>query len=118
MEYHTKGNEICSDQVKLNYWKGNYIKIDEALQQINWPQVFDGKSADEMWISFETAVFELVDVYVPIKQDRRKKKGKWLSRATRKKMKKETKRGRNIDGTNQEEILRHIEGSEMRQTIG
>jgi hypothetical protein len=41
-----------------------------------------------MWISFETAVFELVDVYVPIKQDRRKKKGKWLSRATRKKMKK------------------------------
>ena len=47
----------------------------------------EGRSVNEMWTDFKTTVLDLTTKYVPLKEDRRKKKRKWLSRGTIKKMK-------------------------------
>jgi hypothetical protein len=77
---------INSEQVKLNYWKGNYREINAALEKIDWTQMFEGRLVEEMWTLFKRAVLEQVALHVPVKEQRRKKKGKWLSRETIKRM--------------------------------
>lgn len=79
--------DINSEQVKLNYWKGNYREINAALEKIDWTQMFEGRLVEEMWTLFKRAVLEQVALHVPVKEQRRKKKGKWLSRETIKRMK-------------------------------
>jgi hypothetical protein len=95
-----------SQQAKLNYWKGNYREITSALQQINWKKSMERRSVNEMWTDFKTTVLDLTAQYVPLKEDRRKRKGKWLSRGTIKKMKDRDKAWRKYrqysSGTNYE----------------
>ena len=45
------------------------------------------KSVNEMWLTFRKVIHDLIDLYVPLKEEARKKKGKWLSKATITKMK-------------------------------
>ena len=71
----------------MNYWKGNYREINAALEKIDWTWTFEGRSVEEMWTLFSKAVLEQVALHVPVKEQRRKKKGKWLSRETIKRMK-------------------------------
>src|SRR5664279_3243905 len=78
-------------QDKLNFWKGNYKEIAVVLQQTNWKEFMEGKSVNEMWSDFKEVILNLTNQYVPLKDDRRKKKGKWLSRSTIKKMKERDK---------------------------
>ena len=47
----------------------------------------EGRSVNEMWTDFKTTVLDLTTQYVPLKEVRRKEKGKWLSRGTIKKLK-------------------------------
>lgn len=79
--------EIIRQHERLNYWKGDYVEISAELKRVKWNELMIGKSVDEMWTCFKTIIIDLTTRYVPIKDDRRKKKGRWLSRKTIKKMK-------------------------------
>jgi len=108
--------DCSSQQLKLNYWKGNYGEINKVLEELDWEQTFDSKSVEEMWLVFKSLLLNLVEHNVPIKDDRRKRKGKWLTKPTIKKMK-EIRPGKTIEDSHQVEILKYIESSEMKPTV-
>ena len=71
-----KAKDRDSRQAQLNNWNGNYSEIAAALPQIDWTKAMEGRSVNEMWTDFKTTVLDLTTQYVPLKEDRRKKKGK------------------------------------------
>ena len=48
------------------YSKGNYVKINEELDQINWDEEFGSKSIHECWIILKAKLEELVNKYIPM----------------------------------------------------
>ena len=50
------------------YQKGDYAKIKEELNQINWAEKFEGKTANDCWIIFRDILSSLVDKYIPMSQ--------------------------------------------------
>jgi len=59
------------------------------LREVDWFDVFLGKSANEMWNYFKEVVTTLMDAYIPLKSAKfRKKKGHWLKATTVKMIKK------------------------------
>jgi len=83
--------EMTSNQLKRNFWKGNYDEISSGIRIIDWKKLLEGKSVNDMWLTFREVLHDLIDLHVPLKEEVRKKKGKWLSRATIKKMKERNK---------------------------
>jgi hypothetical protein len=82
-----KAKETVGQHARLNFWKGNYMEMSTEVKQIKWKELMEGKTVNEMWHCFRSIILNLTSRYVPLKDDRRKKKGKWLSRKTIKKMK-------------------------------
>ena len=52
------------------YQKGNYDKIIEELNLVNWGEEFEGKTVHECWIIFKTKLIELVEKYIPMSTPR------------------------------------------------
>ena len=48
------------------YHKGDYIKINEELERINWEEKYEGKSVQECWEIFKSILVKLVETYVPM----------------------------------------------------
>ena len=79
--------QMHSCQEKLNFWKGDYAKINEALSNIDWKVIFCNQSVEEMWTSFKEIILRLTKLYVPIKKERKPRKNDWISKPTIKQMK-------------------------------
>ena len=72
------------------------------------------KSVNEMWLTFRKVIHDLIDLHVPLKEETRKKKGKWLSKATIKKMKERHKAWKTYrQFPSEKKTLRHTEVLEM-----
>jgi len=76
-----------SSQEKLNFWKCDCVKINEALSIIDWKAIFCNKSVEEMWTSFKEIILRLTKLHVPVKKDRKPRTNNWISKATIKQMK-------------------------------
>ena len=50
------------------YQKGDYAKINEELNLINWAEKFENKTTNECWIIFRDILSSLVDRYIPMSQ--------------------------------------------------
>jgi len=75
--------ELNSHLKKYNYWKDDYRAIAQHLGDVDWFDVFLGKSANEMWSYFKEVVTTLMDGYIPLKSAKFcKKKGHWLKSTT------------------------------------
>ena len=48
------------------YQKGDYKKINEELDQINWDENFENKSVQECWNIFKGIQISLVEKYIPM----------------------------------------------------
>ena len=48
------------------YHKGDYNRIIEELELINWDEKFEGKSTQECWDIFKAILVKLVETYVPM----------------------------------------------------
>jgi hypothetical protein len=86
--------ETQSTVTKLNYHKGNYIGLREALSGTNWDIAFDKcSSVNEMWDTFTNLLGEAVSTHVPQckGQAARKPKPVWLNRDALSKTKKKKK---------------------------
>jgi len=78
---------IESKQEKFNYHKGDYVKISNHLQTINWKERWEGRTVSEIWTDFTKTLRELVTLHVPRKTEG-KRKVKRLSKQIRRKIKK------------------------------
>jgi len=76
---------------KLNYWKGDYEKIRQGLQAINWETELYGKDVTSMWITFRDRVLALVHDHIPTKKAKRKRKSEWMTSHTLKLIKQRAK---------------------------
>ncbi|WAR21988.1 YWV1-like protein [Mya arenaria] len=76
---HNETNE------RFQYYKGNYEKIREDLSSVNWDNLMEGKSVNEMWIVFRDTLCDSVDKHVPKKKSSIKKCNSplWLDRNTK-----------------------------------
>ena len=48
------------------YQKGDYVKINEEINKVNWDTKFANKTVNECWIIFKGILEELVDKYIPM----------------------------------------------------
>ena len=60
-------------QIKLNYWKGNFVAINKKLAERGWKSEFQGKDVEEMWNKFQSVLLQLVQKHVPVKKPVKKK---------------------------------------------
>jgi len=58
------------------------------LQAVNWKEQFDVKSVEDMWIYLKSELWKQIVEHIPLKVDRKPKKKDYISRATKKHMKK------------------------------
>ena len=89
--YQTHCEDTC---LKYNYWKGNYAKIKEELQAVDWDKAFLMMSMEESWAYFRDAVTQLTQTYVPLKratENKARKKHEWMTKTTIKVLKKRNK---------------------------
>ena len=66
---------------KLDWFRGDYDELAEQLQEVDWLFLFDGMSTDDCFVVFLEMLWELIPLYIPLKQPSRA--GKWLTRAPR-----------------------------------
>jgi len=90
-ELQLEAKELVSRLKKLNYFKGNYVEIGAAIMRVDWAWQFGDGTVNEMWECFKEVLLDLVHKYVPLKEDKRKKEGRWLSKETIKRMKERKK---------------------------
>ena len=83
-----KMSEIDSKLTKRNFWKGDYNKMIKNLQAVNWKEQFDGKSVEDMWIYLKSELLKQIEEHIPLRVDRKPRKKDYISRATKKHMKK------------------------------
>ena len=78
-----------SQQPKLNYCKGNYEAITGRLFSVDWKASLQNMTTNQMWITFRGVLDTLIEEYIPLKTEFRKRKGQslWISGATIKTMK-------------------------------
>jgi len=58
---------------KLNYWKGDYHKMNKILDNINWQEILDVSTVEQKWNIFKSTIHQLVSQYVPLKNHTRKR---------------------------------------------
>ena len=77
-----KTQKTTNSKLKRDFWKGDYVTINEEIKRINWVDIFGGKSTDDNWMTFRDKLLLLVDRYVPFKAAFKKKKISSLSKNT------------------------------------
>jgi len=89
-EYITQPFKVASsNELKFNFWKGDYDSINQELSQLDWNASFEGKSVEEMWTIFRTTLMKLCSVHVPCRGTAKPcAKNDWISKATLKLIKK------------------------------
>ena len=58
----------CSPQVKVLKWrKANYNNIRQELKNVDWGQMFEGKSTYSMWEAFKCKLIGIQDQHIPVR---------------------------------------------------
>jgi len=67
---------------KLNFWRGNYVAINEALKKVNWELEFAGLQAEGMWQVFRNTLLRLINDFVPCRTEKKRGRNRWISKST------------------------------------
>ena len=71
---------ITRQQEKRNFCKGNYENTNMNLRSADcWPKLLEDNTADDVWQIFKNIMLKQIQDHIPMKDVKRKKKGKWLS---------------------------------------
>ena len=78
-----------SDESKYKFWKGDYVKISQELQDVNWDLELNVEDVNEAWQRLRIKINDLVDKYVARQSTiaRKPRKSEWMSKPTQKEMK-------------------------------
>ena len=84
-----KEPEKSGDESKYNFWKGDYAKISEKLQDVNCVSELSEGDVNEAWKCLKTRIIDFVEDHVPkqVTIVRKHKKSEWLSKSTETEMK-------------------------------
>ncbi|HLX54541.1 MAG TPA: hypothetical protein VKR58_11400, partial [Aquella sp.] len=63
-----------------DYSKGNYDKIREEINNLNWDMVVSGKNVEEDWCNVKELLINMREKWVPIRKNK-KGKCKWVTKA-------------------------------------
>ena len=63
----------------------------DRLLAVNWEEQFAGKCAEEMWTTFKSELTKQIEDHIPLKKNYKPKKKDYISKATKKHMKKRSK---------------------------
>jgi hypothetical protein len=77
---HTVVPEASGRQRKLNYWKGNYAAINDALSAVRWEEEMVGLSVEDKWRLFKNTLTRFTNEFIPIQGGSKRKKNQWISR--------------------------------------
>ncbi|XP_063960326.1 uncharacterized protein LOC135155303 [Lytechinus pictus] len=69
---------------KRDFKSANFDAIRSELEEIDWNNKLNNKSADQAWNETKAVLHRLIYDYVPTKQQRKKKKTLWLTRRAQK----------------------------------
>jgi hypothetical protein len=67
---------------RLNYWKGNYVEINKAIEAVNWSKELAGRSVNDMWNMLRKIIIDLEKKHIPVETQRKYKKNHWIARDT------------------------------------
>ena len=71
------------DIPRLDYWRGDYVNLNEYLNEQDWDQITTG-DVMESWRLFKDVLMEGVNRYIPVRKDRAVKQKKKLPLEIRK----------------------------------
>lgn len=87
-KYMIEASESETDQVKLNYWRGNYAMMSQELSAIKWEEEMKQQDVESAWNFFKASVHSVVNQYTPVKCTYKKKVNPWLTKRSRRLLKK------------------------------
>ena len=70
---------------RFSYFKGNYRDFSDHLNDVDWDNLFDEKSVDEMWTIFSKIMSDGMDKFIPKRKsdDRFFNPPLWMDRNTK-----------------------------------
>src|SRR5580698_4468945 len=71
---------VKDDVIRYDYFKGDYEKMREDSNKINWTEVVMGGNIEDVWERFKLLVETLRDKWIPVRSAT-KKKCKWITMA-------------------------------------
>ena len=76
--------------VKRNYFKGDYVAINENLENIHWENALNGLDLAQSWTYFAEKLVELTELFIPVSKvrDEGKKNNPYVTRSGREAIKK------------------------------
>ena len=72
-----------SSKKRLDFNKGDYVRLREHLNETNWEHELIGKDVDTMWCSFRDILTESITMYIPLAKSCRRKYPRWMTREAR-----------------------------------
>ena len=84
-DYVVSVTENTSKQRKFNYWKGNYVLINEELKSYDWNQILMEHTTDDAWTKFKDILHKAIEKHVPEITVKKSKatSHQWMTKATR-----------------------------------
>jgi ribonucleases P/MRP protein subunit RPP40 len=76
---------------EYSYVNGNYVKIGECLDKVDWEKEFKERSVNDMWNFFLKILVNLRDTYVPERKFGKRIFPMWMNNGIKKKIKKRNK---------------------------
>ena len=76
--------------MKRNYFKGDYVAINENLKNIHWENALNGLDLAQSWTYFAEKLVELTESFIPVSKvrDEGKKNNPYVTRSGREAIKK------------------------------
>ena len=97
--------------MKRNYFKGDYVAINEYLESIHWENALNGLDLAQLWTYFAEKLVELTESFIPVSKvrDEGKKNNPYVKRSGQEAIKKKnTQKGKNTIIAQQPQIMKYI----------
>jgi len=69
-----------NSNVKLDYNKGDYVKMNNFFSLLNWEILLNDLDVEDMWSKFHEVCMSAVDEFVPKKTFKNSKYPQWMTR--------------------------------------
>ena len=79
-------NNVCDIQEqkrKYNYYKGDYMSINNKIINTNWIETFQNRNIEDSWNLFATIILDMVEKHIPKCSKNTNKQPPWLNKLTK-----------------------------------
>ena len=74
----------ASKQVSRDFYKADYVVINNKILSIDWDSTFEDSTTEDMWGKFTQILKEIIESNVPKKFSRKRKFPRWMTKDTKK----------------------------------